>query len=69
MKDYGVKDYGVKDYGVKTRIEQADRKHHGGVDKAMLHYARDHYADWCTEQPELAGHLGEPGAFGRTSPR
>ena len=44
--------------------EQADRQHHGGVDKAILHYARDHYADWLVEQPELAKHLGEPGAFG-----
>jgi len=44
--------------------EQADRKHHGGVDKAILHYARDHYSDWRAERPELAQHLAEPGAFG-----
>ncbi len=47
-----------------TGDEQADRKHHGGVDKAILHYARDHYSDWRAEQPGLIEHLLEPGAFG-----
>ncbi|MCC7393874.1 MAG: MOSC domain-containing protein [Sphingomonadaceae bacterium] len=44
--------------------EQADRVHHGGVDKAMLHYAIDHRAAWIAEQGELADILGAPGAFG-----
>lgn len=26
--------------------EQGDRKHHGGVDKAVHHYPTDHYAAW-----------------------
>ena len=26
--------------------EQADLVHHGGVDKAIHHYPRDHYAFW-----------------------
>lgn len=43
--------------------EQADLTVHGGVDKAIHHYPRDHY-DWWAEQ--LGDHvlLGAPGAFG-----
>ncbi len=43
--------------------QQGDRKHHGGVDKAVHHYALDHYAAW---REELGGHplLEAPGAFG-----
>jgi MOSC domain-containing protein YiiM len=41
--------------------EQADPKHHGGVDKAILAYAARHYAAWAEELPEKR--LG-PGAFG-----
>lgn len=43
--------------------EQADRRVHGGHDKAIHHYARDHYRAW---QEELPGHplLAAPGAFG-----
>lgn len=37
--------------------EQADRRHHGGPDKAVLGYAAEHYADW---QPVL-GDLTVPG--------
>ncbi len=44
--------------------QQADPKHHGGPEKAILHYAYDHYPVWRTEQPELAAHLLSPGAFG-----
>lgn len=44
--------------------QQADPKHHGGPEKAILHYAYDHYPVWRTEQPELAEHLLSPGAFG-----
>ncbi|MGF6752856.1 MOSC domain-containing protein [Paraburkholderia sp. GAS42] len=29
--------------------EQAERKHHGGPEKALLHYAFDHYAVWRDE--------------------
>ena len=43
--------------------EQADLTVHGGVDKAIHHYPRDHY-DWWTA--ELGAHdlLDAPGAFG-----
>ncbi len=43
--------------------EQGDRRVHGGPDKAIHHYPRDHYADWRSEigaREVLAG----PGAFG-----
>jgi MOSC domain-containing protein YiiM len=43
--------------------EQADRKHHGGPDKALHHYAFDHYAGWAEH---LGDHplLAAPGGFG-----
>jgi len=43
--------------------EQADLSVHGGVDKAIHHYPRDHY-DWWADA--LGGHalLDAPGAFG-----
>lgn len=43
---------------------QADRAHHGGVDKALHHYPYDHYAAWRAELPQCAGLLAGPGAFG-----
>ncbi|SEB01771.1 MOSC domain-containing protein [Paraburkholderia sartisoli] len=47
--------------------EQAERKHHGGPEKAMLHYAFDHYDAWRNEWPATpAGRtlLDACGAFG-----
>lgn len=44
--------------------EQADLKNHGGIDKAILHYAYDHYSVWKNEKPELNDQLQLPGAFG-----
>jgi MOSC domain-containing protein YiiM len=43
--------------------EHGDPEVHGGPDKALLHYAFDHYAAWCED---LGGHklLEAPGAFG-----
>ena len=43
--------------------EQADLSVHGGPDKAIHHYPRDHYSFW---DGALGGHalLGAPGAFG-----
>ncbi|ALJ12155.1 MOSC domain-containing protein [Sphingopyxis macrogoltabida] len=43
--------------------EQADLTVHGGVDKAIHHYPRDHYGWWSGE---LGDHvlLAAPGAFG-----
>lgn len=45
--------------------EQADMVNHGGEDKAILHYAFDHYATWASEYMETAAQLGRgPGQFG-----
>lgn len=48
--------------------EQGDPRHHGGPEKAVHHYAFDHYPAW---RQELAAHsmqaaevLARPGAFG-----
>ena len=43
--------------------EQGDRKHHGGSEKALHHYATDHYAFWRAELGDRT-ELGSPGAFG-----
>lgn len=43
--------------------EQGDRKHHGGPEKALHHYAFEHYAIWRREiGPKRV--LAAPGAFG-----
>ena len=42
--------------------QQADLKHHGGIDKAVLAYSCDHFAQWQTEFPDwsvVAGCFGE----------
>lgn len=44
--------------------EHANAKHHGGPEKALHHYPRDHYRVWREEQPHLAPRLAKPGAFG-----
>ena len=43
--------------------EQANKKHHGGVEKAIHHYPNDHYKYW---QKTIGDHalLDQPGAFG-----
>ena len=43
--------------------EQADRRVHGGPEKAVHHYPRDHYATWTGELGPLPL-LESPGAFG-----
>lgn len=43
--------------------QQADLSVHGGVDKALHHYAADHYAAFAAEIPEMAAAF-KPGAFG-----
>ncbi len=43
---------------------QADRSVHGGPDKALLHYAFDHYAAWRSEGLGDPARLAAPGAFG-----
>src|SRR5262249_13045457 len=47
--------------------EQGDPKHHGGPEKALHHYPRDHYARWQDELAEAGGDtslLCHAGAFG-----
>lgn len=43
---------------------QGDLVHHGGEEKALHHYPRDHYARWIAEEPTLAGALAAAPAFG-----
>ncbi len=43
--------------------EQADRKHHGGLDKAIHAYAVTHLSGWADELPAQAERF-RPGAFG-----
>ncbi|MFK8001330.1 MAG: MOSC domain-containing protein [Polyangiales bacterium] len=42
--------------------EQADLRHHGGIEKAIHHYPADHYKDWMNEGAMPAG--TRPAAFG-----
>lgn len=46
-----------------TGDEQADLTVHGGVDKAIHHYPRDHYGWWADELDQHTL-LDAPGAFG-----
>lgn len=43
---------------------QGDLRHHGGPEKALHHYPRDHYAAWTRDEPSLANALAAPPAFG-----
>ncbi len=43
--------------------QQADRRHHGGPDKALHHYPAEHYAFWCARLPDRCGRF-VPGGFG-----
>ncbi|SMH53646.1 MOSC domain-containing protein [Azospirillum agricola] len=44
--------------------EQADRRVHGGPDKAIHHYPLDHHAAWRDDLGADLPLLGTPGAFG-----
>ncbi len=44
--------------------EQADHRHHGGPDKAIHHYALEHYHFWENSLPTDSPALKFPGAFG-----
>lgn len=44
--------------------EQGDKKHHGGREKALHHYAFEHYDAWRADNPTLAPSLASEGAFG-----
>jgi len=43
--------------------EQGDRRHHGGLDKALHAYAVVHYEKWARELPDAADRFA-PGGFG-----
>ncbi|EHK66188.1 MOSC domain-containing protein [Achromobacter arsenitoxydans] len=67
------RDSGIDKHPVQERLwlgpeglggdEQADRRFHGGPEKALHHYARDHYPAWLDALGERAV-LRAPGAFG-----
>ncbi|AXD11789.1 6-N-hydroxylaminopurine resistance protein [Salmonella enterica subsp. diarizonae] len=40
--------------------EQAEKKIHGGPDRALCHYPREHYRYWAQEFPELAERFVAP---------
>ena len=44
--------------------EQADLRHHGGLEKAVHHYALDHAEAWRADLPCPSALFGQPGAFG-----
>lgn len=43
--------------------QQAEKKIHGGPDRALCHYPREHYGYWASEYPDQAGLFVAP-AFG-----
>lgn len=43
--------------------QQAEKKIHGGIDRALSHYPREHYASWAAAFPEQAERFVAP-AFG-----
>lgn len=43
--------------------EQAEKNIHGGPDRALCHYPREHYAHWARELPQQADLFCAP-AFG-----
>lgn len=43
---------------------QGDTVHHGGPDKALHHYPREHYETWLAETPDLRATLASVPAFG-----
>lgn len=44
--------------------EQGDRRHHGGIEKAIHHYAFEHYGVWQQELRDHRQHFDRPGTFG-----
>ncbi|WP_085909658.1 MOSC domain-containing protein [Kiloniella majae] len=44
--------------------EQADPRHHGGPEKALHHYTRDHYQTWLSEYPDINPDVLKVGGFG-----
>ena len=44
-----------------TGDARADREHHAGPERALLHYCARHYADWAREFPQAAARFVAPG--------
>lgn len=44
--------------------EQEDTRHHGGPEKALHHYAAEHYDRWRGELPQVAATCWKAGGFG-----
>jgi len=44
--------------------QQGDRRHHGGMEKAVHHYPAEHYAAWRSALPASAHAVLRPGGFG-----
>lgn len=40
--------------------EQAEKRHHGGADRALCHYPREHYAYWQARFPQQAEQFAAP---------
>lgn len=40
--------------------QQAEKKIHGGPDRALCHYPREHYADWIRDFPQQAERFCAP---------
>lgn len=47
-----------------TDDRHADQLHHGGPERALHHYAFDHYAEWRAEYPRQCTLFERPGFFG-----
>jgi hypothetical protein len=47
---------------------QADAMNHGGPEKALHRYPRDHYATWFSETPDFGPTFAEAAAFGEYAP-
>lgn len=53
----------VDEYGL-SGDQQGDHRYHGGLEKAVHHYAFDHYAQWKSDFPSRASLFEAPGLFG-----
>ncbi|MCW8917253.1 MAG: MOSC domain-containing protein [Gammaproteobacteria bacterium] len=57
---------GSLELGITGFVEdqQGDRRHHGGIDKAIHHYPADHYPLWRQEFPQIPAERFHIGGFG-----
>lgn len=57
-------DYAYLSENGLSNDEQGDKRHHGGPEKALHHFASDHYHRLQDQLPEPAAERCQPGAFG-----